>query len=125
MAPKRMRALTTSERVTATRRYLTKSWFVPCLISSKYFICITPPRSDRERLVELAVPDEPLDDGAGHDDAREHGGEQPDDERGGETAHRSRSVGADDESSHQRRDVPVEDGPEDLVVALLHGCRDR
>src|SRR5438105_14356078 len=94
-------------------------------MSSKYFICIARPRSDRERLVELAVPDEPLDDGAGHDDAREHGGKQPDDEGRGETANRPRSVGADDEPGDQRRDVAAEDGPEDLVVPLLHGGGDR
>src|SRR5256885_16903008 len=105
MAPKRMRALTTSERVTATRRYLTKSWFVPCLISSKYFICITPPRSDRERLVEHDVPDEPLDDGAGHADAREHSGEPPDDEGLGATSDGTGSVSADDEPSDNRGDV--------------------
>src|SRR5882762_9530198 len=99
-----------SEIVTATRRYLTKSWLVPGLISSKYFICISD-SSNAEGLVQLAVPDEPLDDGAGHDDGGEHRGQQADDERGGEPADGSAAVGADDESGHQRGDVAVEDGP--------------
>src|SRR5260370_6578652 len=128
---------TITEMVTAMPRYLTKSWLVPGLMSSKYFISMRQllkakaqpesesatarplwwPRSEAHGLVQAAVADEPLHDGARDHDAGEHGGEQPDDQGGGNPAHRPRTVGADDEARHQRGDVAVEDGPEDFFVA--------
>src|SRR5438132_9727774 len=109
--------------VTAMRRYLTKSWFVPGLSSSKYFSCMAG-TLDAEGLVELAVTDEPFHDRPRHHDAGEHGSEEPDDERGCEAAHRPRAVVADDEPRHQRRHVPVEDRREHLLVAGGHRLRD-
>src|SRR5439155_420615 len=123
MTPTRTSALTIKDTTTAMRRYLTKSCVVPGLIRSKYFISMTR-LLEGHGLVEAAMRDEPLHDRPGDDDGGEHRGEQSDDQRGGKSAHRPRAVCADHEPGHQRGDVPVEDGPEHLVVAGLHRRRD-
>src|SRR5262245_10836679 len=78
-------------------------------------------RSAEVELLGLPTADGPVEHQTRADDAREQAHGDADDERDGEALDGAAAVLGEDQSRDERRDVPVEDGAERLVVADVDG----
>src|SRR5438552_2585357 len=103
-----------TEKATAWKRHLTKSYLVLTKICMTVFLDLN---ADRLRLLRCRVFE--IEDHARHEKRGEHGGEEADEQRDGESLDRSRSELEEEQRRDDGRHVRVDDGAEGALESLL------